>query len=253
MPVHDWTRVDDGTYHGFHGAWITHLAEVMNSDVLPKGYYALPEQHALEYVADVLTLQSADESPTGPAPTGGVCVLDAPPKVSRRLQMQPPYDMLRKTLAIRRTTGHRIVALIEILSPGNKSSQGKVEQFVEKATDAIRHGCHFLMVDLHPPTKFAPRGMHGAIWRQWFDAQYDLPKSQPLTLSSYESLGRDPVAAWVEHLAVGDPLIDMPLFLREDYYVNIPLQPTYDQAFRGLPEIFRAALEKPANGKRRKR
>jgi hypothetical protein len=253
MPVHDWTRVDDGTYHGFHSAWITHLSEAMNGGLLPSGYYALPEQHSLDYIADVLTLQIPRETPAAGALTGGVSVLEAPPKVSRRLEMQPPYAQLRKTLTVRRESGHRIVALIEILSPGNKGSQGKVEQFVEKATDSVRHGCHLLLVDLFPSTKFAPRGMHGAVWQRWFDAEYDLPESQPLTLASYESRGRDPVAAWIEHLAVGDPLIDMPLFLREDYYVNIPLQPTYDQAFRGLPEVFRTVLEKPADGKRRRK
>jgi hypothetical protein len=46
---------------------------------------------------------------------------------------------------------------------------------------------------------------------------------------------------------------EMPLFLRPGYYVNIPLQPTYDQAFRGMPAIYRALLTKGANGKRPKR
>jgi hypothetical protein len=253
MPVHDWTRVDDGTYHDFHNAWIIHLKEALNGGVLPKNYYAQSEQHSLEYVADVLTLHVPSETSSGPAPTGGVSVLDVPPKVARRLQMQPPYDVLRKTLSIRRTSGHRIVALIEILSPGNKGSRRKVQLFVNKATDTIRHGCHLLTVDLFPPTKHAPRGMHGAIWEHWFEEEFDLPKGKPLTLSSYESRRHEPVEAWLEPLAVGDVLTDMPLFLREDYYVNIPLQATYDQAFRGLPDVFRMVLEKGLNGKRRKR
>ena len=46
MPVHDWTRVDDGTFHGFHTAWVTHLSEALNSGLLPPDYYALPEQIA---------------------------------------------------------------------------------------------------------------------------------------------------------------------------------------------------------------
>jgi hypothetical protein len=166
--------------------------------------------------------------------------------------MQPPYDTLRKTIAIRRTTGHRIVALIEILSPGNKSGRRKVGEFVHKATDAIRHGCHLLLVDLFPPTKFAPRGMHGAIWESWYEKKYALPKDQPLTLSSYEARRHEPVEAWLEHLAVGGALTDMPLFLREDFYVNAPLGKTYDQALRGVPAVFRAVLEKGTNGKRRR-
>src|SRR5258708_39900981 len=56
MPVHDWTRVDAGTFHGFHTAWLTHLSETLNGGRLPKGYYALPEQHGGRLIADVLTL-----------------------------------------------------------------------------------------------------------------------------------------------------------------------------------------------------
>ena len=62
-----------------------------------------------------------------------------------------------------------------------------------------------------------------------------------------------PGEAWVEHFTVGGAMIDMPLFLREDFYVNVPLQATYDQSFLGVPEVFRAKLEKGTNGKRRKR
>jgi hypothetical protein len=252
MPVHDWTRVDDGTFHSFHNGWIAHLSESLNAGLLPKGYYSLAEQHALHYVADVLTLRTKEESgDRGPA--GGVSVLEAPPKVSQRQSMQPPYEMLRRTLTIRRTTNHRIVALIEIISPGNKRSRQKVQEFVDKATDALRHGIHLLVVDILPPTRIAPRGIHGAIWRRWYDEDFPLPKDQPFTLSAYQSHRFEPVEAWYEHLAVGDTMTDMPLFLREEAYINVPLQAAYNRAFRGIPEIFRAVLEKGTNGKRRKR
>lgn len=251
--VHDWSLVDDGTFHDFHNGWIIYLRDALNRGVLPKGYYAQSEQHSMEYIADVLTLHVPNDQPPDAGEKGGVSVLDAPPKVSRRVQMQPPYDKLRKTLAIRRTTGHRVVALIEILSPGNKSRRRKVSEFVRKATDAVRHGCHLLLVDLLPPTTFAPRGMHAAIWESWYESKYALPKDKPLTLCSFESRRHEPVEAWIEHLAAGDTMIDMPLFLREDFYVNVPLQATYDQSFLGVPEVFRAMLEKPSNGKKRKR
>lgn len=39
MPVHDWTRVDAGTFHAFHTAWITHLSETLNGGLLPPDYY----------------------------------------------------------------------------------------------------------------------------------------------------------------------------------------------------------------------
>ena len=64
MPVHDWTRVDAGTFHAFHLAWITHLSESLNGGILPGGYYAMAEQHGGRLIADVLTLQHP--APAGP-------------------------------------------------------------------------------------------------------------------------------------------------------------------------------------------
>ena len=29
MPVHDWTRVDDGTFHAFHTVWISEIMKAL--------------------------------------------------------------------------------------------------------------------------------------------------------------------------------------------------------------------------------
>ncbi len=63
MPIHDWTRVDAGTFHDLHSAWIIHLKEALNGGVLPRSYYAMAEQHAGQVIADVLTLQVGDGDP----------------------------------------------------------------------------------------------------------------------------------------------------------------------------------------------
>ena len=43
MPVHDWTKVNAGTFYDFHTGWITHLKEALNGGLLPDGYYAMSE------------------------------------------------------------------------------------------------------------------------------------------------------------------------------------------------------------------
>ncbi len=48
--------------------------------------------------------------------------------------------------------------------------------------------------------------------------------------------------AHIEPTAVGRPLIDMPLFLTPDAHVNVPLEPTYQAAFRGVPRRWRDVL-----------
>jgi hypothetical protein len=54
------------------------------------------------------------------------------------------------------------------------------------------------------------------------------------------------VDVYLEHLAVDAPLPEMPLFLTPDRYVNVPLEPTYQAAYRGLPAFWREVLERPA-------
>src|SRR5437868_9768267 len=63
MPVHDWSKVEAGTFHSFHNAWITHLMGKFNGGLLPEGYYALSEQYSAGPIPDVLTLHLPEMSP----------------------------------------------------------------------------------------------------------------------------------------------------------------------------------------------
>ena len=85
--------------------------------------------------------------------------------------------------------------------------------------------------------------MHGILLRQLEDSdeRYDLPEGEPLTLASYAA--GSPVEVYLEHVAVGAALPEMPLFLRPDRYVNVPLEATYQAAFRGVPAFWRAIVE----------
>jgi hypothetical protein len=101
------------------------------------------------------------------------------------------------------------------------------------------------VVDLFPPGRHDPHGMHGAIIERLrrSDEPYDLPADEPLTLASYEA--GSTVEAYLEHLAVGADLPDMPLFLRREQYVHVPLEVTYEAAYRAMPAIWREVLESP--------
>ena len=64
---------------------------------------------------------------------------------------------------------------------------------------------------------------------------------EPFTLTAYSA---GPVKrAYIEPTAVGHVLIEMPLFLEPEIYMNVPLEETYMAAYRGLP-----ALEVRARG-----
>lgn len=255
MPVHDWTRVEAGIFHDLHTVWIGNVRTVLNGGLLPDGYYALAEQHAGRPITDVLTLHASlapeegePESWPLPPASGGVAVADAPPRTRRKQVVEVAEFARRRSLAIRHVSGHRLVALLEIVSPANKDRAGHVDAFVEKVASAVEAGVHVLIVDVLPPGPHDPAGMHGAILQsvdQSSDDEsavlYDLPRDEPLTLASYAAGPQ--VEIYLEHLAVGAPLPEMPLFLRPDRYVNVPLEATYQAAYRGLPAFWRDVLE----------
>ncbi len=245
MPVHDWTRVDAGVFHSFHAAWITHLMGRFNGGLLPAGYYALAEQHASKRIADILTLEVSEPSPPwNPVLRDrAVAVADSPPKVDLKLvaDAKAAYRTLRRTLTIRHVSGHRVVALLEIVSPGNIDRASSVQEFVAKIDSAIEAGLHVLAVDLFPPGKHDPEGIHGAIWAPYASEAHQVPSDRPLTLSSY--VGFPVVEAYVKHLAVGAAIPDMPLFIDTDCYVEVPLDATYGSAFQDMPAFWREVVE----------
>lgn len=248
MPVHDWTRVEAGIFHAFHTTWVAEIQNALNEGVLPDGYYALAEQHAGRGIADVLTLHAAPAAasllPASTPAAGGIAVAEAPPQVRHRQTLaQPGLLALRRTLAIRHVSGHRLVALLEIVSPANKDRREHVEAFAQKAAEALGSGIHVLLIDLFPPGPHDRSGLHAVIRSLLEDSAEvdDLPPEEPLTLASYAA-GPE-VEIYLEHLAPGAPLPTMPLFLSPDRYVGAPLESTYAAAYRGMPAFWRNVLE----------
>jgi hypothetical protein len=242
MPAHDWTRVNAGIFHHFHQGWITSISRALNGGLLPPGYYALAEQIAGGVGPDVLTL----EGPTPDLPPSegavGVSLATRPPKVQFRVRTETDrYAAKADALVIRHTSGHRVVAMVEIVSPGNKSSRAGLRSFVEKAAEALRAGVHLLVVDLLPPGPRDPQGIHRAVWDELTDNDFTLPAGRPLTAVAY--IGGPCQEAFIEPFAVGQPVPEMPLFLKDEEYVPLPLEATYQRAWEDVPAYWRAVLE----------
>ncbi len=246
MPVHDWTRVDAGIFHDFHVGWVWLIRTALNDGLLPDGYYALAEQHAGQTVPDVLTLHASPAAAarwSEPPGAGGLAVADAPPRVYRQETVDSSLLARRRTVAIRHVSGHRLVAVLEIVSPANKDRTATAAALAAKAVDALDAGVHFLLVDLFPPGPHDPYGFHGLI-RQRLDQSdepYDLPVDRPLTLASYAAGPH--IDIYLEHIAVGDDLPQMPLFLSPGRYINVPLETTYQSACRSMPAFWRDVVE----------
>lgn len=242
MPMQDWKLVFDGIFHAFHHEWISELGRALNAGVLPDDLYAMPEQVAGGFGPDVIALQ------TGGEPAGAVATAPRAlqPRPAGKITAQTEAEFYRRkksAIVVRHVSGDRVVAMIEIVSPGNKSSKNGIRSFVNKACELLEAGVHLLIVDPFPPGPRDPNGIHALIWGELTDDAFQLPADRPLTLVSYEC---DFVTrAYVQNTAVGTPLPDMELFVEPNGCVVVPLEATYAAAFAAQPRRWRDVLQPP--------
>ncbi len=242
MPIHDWTRVPAGTYHFFHQGWTIRIQDALNEGVLPPGFYAMADQVVGGPEPDVVLLDAGGR-PNGP---GGTSVASLPPRsrqVSRLNQERAAYARKANRLSVRGHDG-KIVAVIELVSPGNKVGVDHFNAFVGKLVGFVRAGVHLVVVDLFPPTPRDPEGVDRAIWDRLGGEPFEpRPAGKPLTVAAVE-VGED-ITAYSDPVAVGDELPDAPLFLAPGWYVNIPLEQTYAARWAVTPEPIRAMFDRP--------
>lgn len=223
MPMHDWTRVAAGIYHAFHHGWISEIGRTLNHGLLPSDFYALPEQVAVGLGPDVLTL---------PGDRSDAAETEA-----------EFYRRKKSSVVVRHVSGDRMVAVVEVVSPGNKANRNGVAAFVRKACELLEARIHLLIADPFPPGPRDPGGVHGLIWDEVTDSEFRPPPDKPLTLVAYES--ELVTRAYVESVAVGDRLPDMPLCLEPNGCVMVPLEATYQTAFDALPRRWQTVLQPP--------
>jgi hypothetical protein len=238
MPIHDWIKAPSGYFHHFHQNWSVGMCAALNGGLLPKGIFALVEQHSGAVVPDILALEMQDsDEPDWSHSRGGLALATDPPKtrfLSRESQ-EVVYAARANRIAVHKHD--ETIAVIEIVSPGNKASERALEQFVEKSVEFLEGGIHLLVVDLFPPTRRDPQGIHPVIWAGINDEPFALPADQQLTLASY--VAGEFKTAYVEPVAVGGHIPDMPLFLDSKHYVSVPLESTYQATWIACPEEFK--------------
>lgn len=147
MPIHDWTHVSDGTFHHLHHGWIDEIAEALNAGLLPRNYYAMAEEFAAGFGPDVLTLQApqadgGDDTVSNGSPY--TVSLGEGSVALAKVELQPTaetdlafYRRKQNVVAVRDAAGDRVVAVVEIVSRGNKSAREPFDAFIKKAATLL--------------------------------------------------------------------------------------------------------------------
>ncbi len=160
MPMHDWTRVKAGTYHNFHYRWVAAIMDRLNAGLLPAGFFAMAEQINGRPETDVVTLQTGLRSNRPPTSHGGVAM--APVRANTRFVLRLAPEQERYARKAHRIVIHHelgeVVAVIEIVSPGNKDRQHSLQTFASKAVDLLTQQVNLLVIDPFPPRPARPPG-----------------------------------------------------------------------------------------------
>ena len=241
MPLHDWTRVNSGLFHHFHQGWCWEISASLNRGPLPEGYTALVEQRSGTKEADVLAIEERYPDVNAAGDGGGIAVREKPRARYVKRSEKEYYADKASRVVIRHRLG-RVVAFIEIVSPGNNHDQISIAEFCDKIAEAIRARVHVLVVDLLPPSRRDPHGIHKIIWDHFEeDDPFELTTPQNRAFASYEADGVN--TAFIETLAVGEALPAMPLFIAPGTHVLVPLEETYTQAWADTPKTVRRLVE----------
>jgi hypothetical protein len=240
MALHDWSKVDHGFFHDFHNGWLGNMKIALNNGVLPDGFFAMTEQHSEGYITDVSTYTTRPLHKSRAEPEGIVAL--AEPATEECVVATKKIVYPGRRLVIRESGDRRIVAMIELVSPANKDRREPVGMFAGKIVEFLKCGVHVLVIDILPPNRSTPHGIHASIWSAIENrrAKTSVPNDRPFVIASYRAQPK-PVA-YLNYAKVGRALPSGPLYLDAARFAEVPLNETYQLTYNQLPKQLKAEL-----------
>jgi len=245
MPLYDLTQLqfqgDDSIYHHFHASWLISIADYLNQIFSEEsGFEAIFEKKATPIEADIVTIDTLEEE-LSDRMLKGFDPLELPlPEVSF---VNPVFPEEGKDITIRTPSG-KIISIIELTSPGNKNSSGKVSNYVANALSYLRKGINYLIIDTLPPTNFIDT-FHNLIAELLEGEILRPPKENPFYAISYRVLLSFDliIETYPTWFGLGETLPTVPLFLIDELRIGVDLEATFMGAFKRLPPRYRRNLQ----------
>ncbi len=213
-------------WRGFHGAWASAMARLLNAGVLPAGYYAVPfldRDGPVEI--DVAALREFDPTPGDPG--DGQPWAPTSPGLAVAVEWPAADDVRVEVFAD--DGDPRLMAAVELVSPRNKDRPRSRESFAAKCAGYLQRGCGLVVVDAVTTRR---ADLHADLLTA-LGADAGPTATTPLSVVSYRAVGRDEsgrLLAWPEALEVGHPLPTVPLWLGSDLAVPLDLEASHTAA-----------------------
>ena len=153
MPLRDHFRPplsEITSWEGLHGGWPMVIVQQLGKN-LPAQFVAEPRVHlGAQVEIDVAAFDEEDSRRAfaGPTQTGLATAVWAPEEPTLAVETQlADFDQYEvRVYDIRH--GRRLVAAVEIISPGNKDRAENRQQFTAKCAALLRQGVSLVLVDL---------------------------------------------------------------------------------------------------------
>lgn len=238
MPLRDHFRSpleDLRHWEGFHATWPVMIVAQLRRK-LPRRYFAEPRVHpGSSAEIDVATFEGDDAGlrVTGEATgDGGVATaVWAPPRptlsVATDLLNQDVYEV-RVYDEKRRC---RLVAAVEIVSPGNKDRPENRRAFVGKCSGLLREGVSVVIVDV---VTTRTQNLYGELLDLIGKSDPSVGGEPPALYANACRLTKRAdewfLETWTNSLGLGQHLPAVPLWLADDLAVPLDLEDSYEQS-----------------------
>jgi hypothetical protein len=220
-------------WESFHSSWATKLADALTEHWLPPNYVAEEHAHLGPSIEiDVGTFER-EGSATGEEGSGAVAAADtkvwAPLAADGVLAAVFPDTFEVRVLSM--DTGPKLVAAIELISPGNKDRLAERRAFATKCASYLYQGISVIIVDIVTSRR---ANLHNDILGVLEAPEtLQLPPTLSLYAVAYRPLRRaegDTIDVWRSPLALGQALPTLPLGLRADLAIPVDFEATYAEA-----------------------
>jgi hypothetical protein len=222
-------------WESFHSSWATRIADALTERWLPPDYIAEENAHIGPSVEiDVGTFESGSSSEEGTG-SGTSAILSAtnwaPPAPDAVFPSVIPDTFEVRILSTE--AGPKLVAAIELISPGNKDRATERRAFATKCASYLYQGISLILVDIVTNRR---ANLHNEILRVMEAADTpNLPSEVSLYAVAYRPLRRDgktEIDLWRSPLTLGQSLPVLPLSLDVDLVIPVDFEATYAEACR---------------------
>jgi hypothetical protein len=215
--------------HGesFHVTWAGAIADALNENLLPDGYFAEEHAHAGARIEiDVATFGEE----VAPPPNGSVATrVYAPPTPPLTIPAAFPDEF--EVRVYESEGGARLVAAIELVSPANKDRNAHRVAFANKCAGYLAQGIALMVVDV---VTSRSGDLHADILKLLGHQESGgLPAGANLYAVAYRPIVREAaqqIESWPHSLEIGQELPTLPLALSAELCLPIDLEETYSVA-----------------------